>query len=231
MERYSLNDVAVVMYHLHIPLPDPMTNPSTLARAESLKVLVTPSYAIDGNIASGGGSREESVPYYTRLNSQIEERLVAPAEARILLDAFQANGKVNTKVTVDRISGNSSELRLQIALIEDELSYSGQNNLRFHPMTVRSLGGEGHLGFVIDPSKKTTVEHSFDLDKITEELKAHLDNIEKEREITFIQKKHEMDKRNLSVVAFVQDMESRNVLQSAFIKVRPDSDSNSVNGY
>src|SRR4030043_286184 len=92
MERCSRNDVAVVMYHLHIPFPDPMTNPSTLARAESCKVRGTPSYAIDGNMASGGGDRKKANSDFVKLNSQIEERLVAPAEARILLDAFQANG-------------------------------------------------------------------------------------------------------------------------------------------
>src|SRR5207253_3126066 len=38
LERYSRNDVVVLMYHQHIPRPDPMTNPATLARAKFYNV-------------------------------------------------------------------------------------------------------------------------------------------------------------------------------------------------
>src|SRR5262249_42720754 len=46
MERYGRKDLAVVMYHLHIPRPDPMTNPDTQARAKSYSVNAVPSFAI-----------------------------------------------------------------------------------------------------------------------------------------------------------------------------------------
>ncbi|MFC1495394.1 hypothetical protein ACFL6W_08945 [Thermodesulfobacteriota bacterium] len=219
MERYSRDEVVLVAYHLHIPYPDPMTNPSTLARAEACGVRGTPSYAIDGAMTSGGGGREKADHYYNKLNSMIEARLVEPARARIQLDTSCKDGIVNTKVTVDNVTGESSELRLQIALVEEELSYSGQSVLRFHPMVVRSLGGEGNRGFVIDPSKKTITEHSFNLKEITEGLETHLDETEKERKMKLTQKKHEIDREKLSVVAFIRDTEKSVVLQSAFSRV------------
>lgn len=214
-----MEEVAVVMYHVHIPSPDPMTNPSTLARAEFCGARSTPSYAIDGNMAVGGGGRDRAVSYYNKLNAQIEKRLEEPAEARLRLNAFYGKGTVNAKVTVDSVKGEYSELRLQIALVEEELTHSGQNNMRFHPMVVRSLGGEGHSGFAIDPTGRTTIEHSFDLARITEELKSHLEDFEKEREMTFTRKLHEMDEKRLFVAAFVQDTESRRILQSAHVRV------------
>jgi len=47
MERYSRKDLAVVMYHLHIPRPDPMTNPSTETRSKFYGVRGVPSFFID----------------------------------------------------------------------------------------------------------------------------------------------------------------------------------------
>ena len=219
MNRYTLEDVAVVIYHLHIPMPDPMTNPSTLARAEFCSVQGTPSYAIDGQMESGGGLRNEAKSYYEKLIAKIENSLEEPAKARIILNAFYQDGMVKAKVTVDEVVHESSELRLQVALVEDELSYSGQNNQRFHPMVVRSLGGEKHLGFIIDPSEKTTIEQSFDLEKITKELEQHLSGLEKERDMTFTQKKHVIDGEKLSVVAFLQVTETKEILQAAYVDV------------
>ena len=86
-------------------------------------------------------------------------------------------------------------------------------------MVVRSLGGKDHTGFAVDGSRATTMEQTFDLGKITTELKAHLDNFEKRRHTTFYQKKDEIDQQALSVAAFVQDTKTMQVLQAAFVKV------------
>lgn len=208
------------MYHLHIPSPDPMTNPSTLARAEFCSVRGTPSYAIDGQMASGGGGRDEAVSDYETLNTQIEEKLEEEANARINLSASLKDGVISVQATVDAVTSGASELRLQIALVENELTYSGQNNLRFHPMVVRSMGGDKHLGFVIDKSGETTIEQTFNIEAVTNELKQHLADYEVEHEMTFTQKKHEMDPEKLSIVAFVQDTESKRVLQASDIRIK-----------
>ncbi|MEJ2245488.1 MAG: hypothetical protein P8Y80_05285 [Acidobacteriota bacterium] len=164
-----------------------MTNPSTEARAEFCGVQGTPSYAIDGKMDGGGGGRAEAESYYDKLNAQIEKRLEEEADARIMLKAWFEHGVVNVKVTVDDVKSDASELRLQVALVEKELSYSGQNNIRFHPMVVRSLGGEEHLGFPIDTSGEMTIDQSFDLEAVTQETVQHLADFEKERDMTFTQ--------------------------------------------
>jgi hypothetical protein len=127
------------------------------------------------------------------------------------------------KAEVDKVKSKSPDLKLQVALVEEHLTYSGENGIRFHPMVVRSLGGAQAEGFTIDPSKATSVEHTFDLAKITEELKAHLDDFETKRKITFSQKKHDIDAGGLSVVAFVQDAKTKQVLQAAFVKLKAEA--------
>ena len=63
------------------------------------------------------------------------------------------------------------------------------------------------------------IEHEFNLKQINEELRTHLEDIEKEHNITFRKKMHEMNERKLAVVAFVRDPESGYVLQTAFSEV------------
>jgi hypothetical protein len=223
MERYSREEMAAIVYHVHIPAPDPMTNPSTEARARFYEAWGTPAFAIDGAINTGGGGRDQIRAFYDRVNPQLEQRLSEPAGARILLGASRDGGQVNVEATVDKVRNESHDLSLQIALVEDRLTYSGQNGVRFHPMVVRSLAGKDAAGFGIGLRKKMVVRHTFDLGEITRELKAHLDDYEKERKVTFIRKMHEIDGRALSVAAFVQDAKTREVLQAAFVKVTNDA--------
>jgi hypothetical protein len=222
MDRYSTKEVVVIMHHLHIPTPDPMTNPSTEARAEFYQAFSTPSYAIDGKMAGGGGGRDENKAFYDALNAQIEQRLEAPAEARLSLHASRKGHLIRVQVTVDKVTGKSSDLNLQIALVENQLTYSGENGQRLHPMVVRSLGGEKAKGFPVDRTKTTVVEQTFDIEKITGELKKFLEDFEKERKITLkpYQRKYEINERNLSIAAFVQDTKNKQMLQAAFVEVQ-----------
>ncbi|MEP7274415.1 MAG: hypothetical protein ABI882_23185 [Acidobacteriota bacterium] len=223
MERYPRKDLAVLMYHLHIPLPDPMTNPSSQARGKYYAVSGVPSYAIDGEKNSGGGSREMTRDFYNRVAPTLEKRLTVAPDARIVLDAVADTGAVKVKATADQIKGGS-KIKLQIALAEDVLRFSGENGIRFHPMVVRSMAGPDAGGFVVDASKANSIEWTFDLNKITQELKAHLDDFEAQRKddkFAFAQKKHEIDPSALTVVAFVQDDETKQILQAVSIKLKP----------
>jgi hypothetical protein len=53
-ERYSRQDFITLNYHVHIPAPDPMVNPSTLKRQAFYGVRSSPSYFFDGD--SDGGA-------------------------------------------------------------------------------------------------------------------------------------------------------------------------------
>lgn len=221
MNRYSTSELAILMYHLHIPQPDPITNPSTQARAKLYKVNAVPSMYIDGvTDGRGGGTRENTKSVYERVNPMIEKQLEVPPAAQLKLEASQTGSSVLVRAKVDQVKSESKVLKLQIVLVEKEVRYTGENGNRFHPMVVRSLAGPDAGGFPVDAEKGTSVEYSFDLPKITAELKAHLDDYEtngRHGKITFRKKMHEIDPRDLAVVAFVQDESSKNVLQTAFV--------------
>lgn len=226
LERYKRQDLVVLIYHLHIPLPDPMTNPATVDRGKYYGVPGTPTPVVDGfRMPSAGGSRDMTKGFYDRVNPKIESELEAPAQAQISVTGAVAGDIVKANVVVDQIKAPSPDLKLQLALTEDEVRYTGENGVRFHPMVVRSLGGKEANGFGLSGSGPTTIEWTFDLKSMSDQLKKYLDGYEQQGHrgdpFTFLDKKYQIDPNNLSLVAFVQDMKTKQVLQTVYLKLSP----------
>jgi tetratricopeptide (TPR) repeat protein len=219
LNRYQRKDVIVMMYHLHIPQPDPMTNPSTQARAKYYNVRGVPTFAIDGDSSmSGGGGRSATKSVYDRLLPVLEKGLEKKAEAQIKLDAVMADSAIKVLANVTTTKSDA-KLKLQIALVEEKLRFTGENGIRIHPMVVRSLAGENAGGFALG-EKPEAISWRFDLSAISQELLKALDDFEKGREgYTFVEKKHTIDPTNLSVVAFIQDETSKQILQAVTVRV------------
>ena len=210
-------------YHVHIPAPDPMVNPATLKRQEFYGVRSSPSYFFDGDSDGGGGSAENAKSIFdSKIDPAIEKHLAAPPEARVGLQARSTGSTVKVKATVSKVTGKSDKLRLQIALAEDMVTYSGENGERFHPMVVRSmaLDAKSDQGFALKPGKGGTFEYTFDVAKAVADASAHLEDYEtntRKGEYAFRQKKHEIT-GGFVVVAFVQDEATKKILQSVYLK-------------
>jgi len=206
-------------------LPDPMANPSSVARAAFYGIQAAPGIVIDGaKDVSGGAIREKAALVYDRIRPEIEKRLEMPSNAQLRIEASLEGSTVKVKAIVDRLKGGSQDLKLQIALVEDELHYSGENRIHIHPMVVRSLASGLSTGFALRPSQLNTVQYTFDLTKISAQLKAYLDEYEAAGDfgpMTFKEKKHRIEATNLSVVSFVQNEKTKEVLQAVYIKVNP----------
>jgi tetratricopeptide (TPR) repeat protein len=226
LERYDRQELVVLVYHLHVPLPDPMTNPVTVARGKYYAVPGTPTFVVDGDkLPTGGGSREMTKGFYDRVDPKIEKELEVPAAAELKLTGTEEGDQVKAKVTVDNIKNGSPDLMMEIALAEEEVRYTGENGIRFHPMVVRSLAGKDGSGFAVAPQGPTTVEWTFDLKALSDDLKKYLDSYEQQGHrgdsFTFIEKKSQVGPNNLSLVAFVQDVKTKKVLQTVYLKVKP----------
>ena len=140
LDRYSRQNYILLHYHVHIPQPDPMVNPSTLERQKFYAVRSSPSYFIDGESDGGGGSADAAMSLYERkVEPVVEKHLAVPPEAALKLRAEQSGSKVSVRANVSGVKSKSDKLRLQVALVEDAVHYSGENGHRFHEMVVRSL--------------------------------------------------------------------------------------------
>lgn len=229
IDRYAVKDVAVLVYHLHIPRPDPMTNPSTQSRREYYGINSTPTYVIDGNNqkVGGGGAAQAEKLFEDTVESVIDKRLEAKPGARVKLQASIKGGNVDVAVEVGKTTKTGKpdqKLRLQVALVEEVVNYTGENGVRFHPMVVRSLASmeKGKSGFEVTPGKSSKLAHTFDVAKAVAEAKSHLDEMEggsSERfgKFKFIERKNAIDMTKLRVVAFLQDETTKEILQAAVI--------------
>ena len=222
-ERYTRQDFIALNYHVHIPAPDPMVNPATQKRQEFYGVRSSPSYAFDGDMDGGGGSADNAKSIFeSKVGPAIEKRLAERPGARISLRATSTGSTVKVKADVSKVTSKSGKLRLQIALAEDMVTYSGENGERFHPMVVRSmaLDAKSDQGFALKPGKGGSFEYTFDVAKAVADAVAHLEDYEtntRKGEYKFRQRKHDIT-GGLVVVAFVQDEATKKVLQATYLK-------------
>jgi hypothetical protein len=127
---------------------------------------------------------------------------------------------VHASTEVGGLTAMAHPVRLQLALVETEVSYSGENGLRFQPMVVRALAGvdpgnpaaKGAApGFLMRGSQPVTRAHDFDLQAITQGNRAYCDwyiaDLKQRVNIdaSFREMKYAMDSSRLAVVAFLQD--------------------------
>jgi len=225
MERYNRQELAVIIYHEHIPQPDPMTTPQTTARFKYYAGTGVPTLAIDGVSTVGGGARNATRGVYDRITKVIEKKLEVPAEAKLKLDAKLDGTIVRANCTVDGVTSESPDLKLHIVLVEGKLRYTGENGVRFHPMVVRSMAGADGTGLGIKSKGPETFTWDFDLNKISTAIKQHLDEYEagghRGNTFTFVEKKFAIDPTDLSVAAFVQDAKTKAILQAVILKIKP----------
>jgi hypothetical protein len=212
-------EVIVLMYHQHIPRPDPMTNPDTVKRASDYDVPGVPMLVVDGTTrTTGGGPRADSARVFGRISPLIERRLSEPAAAALELTAALNGSTVQVHATATILEGAGDGLTLRLALVEDELRYSGESGIRFHPMVVRAL-----VTVPIEEAQ-TSIEHEFDVDGIGRALQIYLDEFELRNDvfgpITFVEKQAAIAPSRLMVVAFIQRGQGGRVLQSAMTPVR-----------
>ena len=243
LKDYSSKDLALVVYHEHAPYMDPLGNHSSDSRVKYYGVNGAPQLFIDGkkfqnDLDYNGGSAEGDKIQKTAaaVNANLRADLEVRAEAVIDLKAKRAGEKVSVIVEADNLRNVSDDVTLQIALVENKTTYSGENGLRFHFMVVRALAGNNDtrtFGFKIDPTKFNRFDYVFDLYRVVAQTFAYYDTKTSEMMKAFLgrvggkmpdglnidfgfkYKKNQIDAENLSVVAFLQDNKTKKVLQSS----------------
>jgi Tfp pilus assembly protein PilF/thiol-disulfide isomerase/thioredoxin len=173
MERYGATIIPLA-YHVHIPGPDPMTTSSSETKRLFYGIGGVPTLQIDGStlVAGGGGPRENTPSTYNRYLPLIEKQLEAPSVGDVNVQATAQGNDVVVTANVSNLPADATGLRLHLVLAERELSFSGENGIRFHPMVVRSVAGDKAEGLPAAAGGSFT--HTFKLDAIREDLVNHL---------------------------------------------------------
>jgi thiol-disulfide isomerase/thioredoxin len=205
--------LAVLVYHLPIPRPDPMMNPATALRAGAYAVGSTPTVVIDGtNKSVGGGGRGAAEAKYRQYRATIEPLLSAVPGVLLKATALLVKDTVRVTYGLGAVRPGTEYL---LVLVQDEQEHQGSNGIVFHKMVVRDLA-------LVDPAAPTTAV--FDLAFSEKTTDAFLTEFAKTYtrvpDFKWEVRRHIIPRRGLKVVLFAQDKASGEVLNAVVAEVR-----------
>ena len=221
-DTYAHSNLILLQYHLHIPGPDPLTNPDALDRQKYYGEDVggTPSTFFNGMSEAGGGGNMARAEFkYGEYREQIDRLLQKAPAATVNLSATRKGDKIDIEASAKTAEkpGEKAKPKLRLVLTEEVVKYVGGNKLRFHHHVVRDMPG-GAEGTSLEASGEIKKTATVDLNTLRGEIESYLSGYENTRK--FVGTKPSTEMKNLSVVAFVQDDETKEILGAAQIEVK-----------
>jgi len=205
--------LAVLVYHLPIPRPDPMMNPATEARQGVYGVDRTPTVIIDGiNRPFGGGARGAAEGRYAQYRAVIEPSLTAVPVVSPKVRASLAGDTVNVSYDFDRTVPGAE---YHLVLVQNEQEHKGGNGIAYHRMVVRDL-------LMVDPAGPRAAV--FDLAASEKATDAYLTEFEKAYPRTqgfkWDVRRNVLPRTGLKVVFFIQEKDTKKVLNAVVADVK-----------
>lgn len=217
---YPKSQVIVLRYHQHIPGPDPLTNADGEDRFSNYyHGQGTPTVLINGApVNNVGGYLPNSPDIYRGLKNLVNQQLETKATVQVGVNARVVNDTLQLVANVtglDQLGDETKDLRLRVVIAEDEVHFLARNGVRSHEMVVRRMvGGPGG----VEPKDgKLSIKEAIPLADLKSSLADYLKKYEENEGIDFPAKP--LDLKRLHVVAFVQNDESQEVLQTNAIAV------------
>jgi len=223
-EYFPRTDLAILEYHLHIPAPDPMTNPQTFQRYKFYGGNYgTPTVFFDGTEKlTGGGPRMLVQNRFNIYKYVITKLMDEKSLIKINGDATQSDSIVKISLNVKGEKNKNASLHL--ALVEKAINYIGGNGVDKHIFVVRHLIGSAEGIDLKGNAGK--YEERFNLNEIQQSLTKYLDDPTTDPSwrsyVKFTGWRSRTDKinrNNLAVVAWVQDNSTKKILQSFYVDV------------
>ncbi len=225
MQHYPPSTLLTLEYHLHIPRPDPMTNPDSLARATYYAIRSAPTAIFGGaRPQSGGGSSKMATTAFEMYREAIQSLLQnsSSVSVQLKIDADQETYRVSATVKDQPPAANSpgptAARTLHVALVENTVHYTGSNGVHFHPNVVRKLLG-GAAGTPVGGAKKG-FEFRFTLPQIREELKKQLENLEEQSGLKFDGLDLNVTAEKMSIIAFVQENDGKQIVAATMAPLK-----------
>lgn len=223
-EYFPRNTLAILEYHVNIPGPDPMTNPNTFSRYMYYGGnFGTPTAILEGKeMVTGGGPRYLAVNRFNLYKYALSKYENQKPEVIISGKAFNKGNDINVNLN---LKGKTKDPKcvLHIALVEKSIKYTGSNTIDKHRFVVRNLL-DNESGTTITSNK---ISKSFDLNKIEEGLKNYLDDPTQQPSWrqsfgppSWKARTDKLNRENLGVVAWIQNPESREIINSVFIEIK-----------
>jgi tetratricopeptide (TPR) repeat protein len=224
IDHFPAKVLTVLEYHLHVPGPDPMTNPQAAARAEFYKLRSTPVAIFSGTEQQpGGGRRTLSEAAFQQYRGAIEKQLQQERKVSLQLtaekikDAIHVSGQVRLPDAAPE-AAVQDQLRLFLVLVEKAVHYSGANGVHIHRNVVRKMlnGPQGERL----PGGEFTFERTTEIGEIEREQQTYLDRLTQEWGLPFPDAPTTLNRDQLVVAAFVQNLQTQEILGSVTAEVQ-----------
>jgi hypothetical protein len=219
MKSYPPTDVVLLQYHMHIPGPDPMTNPDTIARWDHYRekfpsvMRGVPSTVFNGKPqAGGGGAMANAEKKFEQYRGILDKALEESTDVKLAGTAKRDGNTVTATVELTGMKEPKKGTALRLILVEETIRYAGGNGVRFHHHVVRSLFDKPK-GVPLSDLKDGKHTARVDLSTLRTDLTKYLTEFEKDR--PFSNPTKPLDLKHLKVVALVQDDETGEILQAA----------------
>jgi hypothetical protein len=221
IHSYQPTDLVTLQYHLHIPGPDPLTNADSEARAEYYEIGGTPSVFFNGKAhPGGGGAMQAAKDKYDEYRSAVDDVLKGKKDGKVTLKVTRSGDDVKILASAEGPSGDKAsngDLKLRVALTEEQIKYVGGNRLRFHHHVVRGFPG-GTQGKALADGK-AAAELTLKLDDVRKGLETYVSDYARENNAFTSTPLPPVELKDLSVVAFLQDDKTKEVLDVVVVPV------------
>jgi hypothetical protein len=235
LEYYPDTVLGILVYHLHVPGPDPMTSPDAEARqryynARERVIGGTPTSIVNGtDVSVGGGSSSAARMRFELYSWSIETGMNEVPEVEIDLAGSRDGNSIEVTASAAIIGSDlrgNDHLRLRVALAERVVHHEGGNGVTEHRMVVRKLLGGADGQSIETATGRVAFSARVDIAELEADLRDYLTTWENENSARFTSgtgftvMRDEIDEENLVIVAFVQDDSDRRVLQARVIDLR-----------
>jgi hypothetical protein len=220
-KSYKPTELVLIQYHMHIPGPDPLTNPSSVARWNYYReefpndIRGTPSTLFNGKPkAGGGGGMANSEGKYKQYTGIINPLLEQNTATKVSGKATRNGDKID--IAVEVAGGEGDNLKLRLLVVEESIKYVGGNNLRFHHQVVRAMPGGAEGVAIKDKAFKHTA--TANITDIRKELTNYLNDYAANTR-PFPKPDRPMNLKGLRVIALVQNDKTKEIVQAVQIEV------------
>jgi hypothetical protein len=224
---FKPTDVILLQYHAHIPGPDPLASRESMERLNYYMPKDddkgTPAIFFSGKQdETGGGGRDPKVirQKYQAYRAIVEQIIEKPVSVKLTAAVTRKGDEFVIKANADDLEKPGEKVTLRFAVAEERIRYEGGNGIRYHHHVVRAMPG-GVKGF---PLTKKANEQSVTIkvEDLRKAQNAYLDEITKDFKTQapdFTFEERPVSFRNLRVVAFVQNDETKEVLQAVQVEL------------
>ena len=212
---YEPSQAIVLRYHEPVPGPDPLTNSQSIQRFQYYGLSGTPSLMVSGTpVPPVGGFLEDVSRVYGAIREVADPLLAEQTPVRVSAKAEAKDGELTISAEATGIEA-MNDLRLVVVLAENRVEMPAPNGIREHEMVVRSMFG--HPRGVAPAQGRLSYETTVKLDQLKQQLIDDLTQLEQDLGASLPVKP--LDMKELHLVAFVQNAQTKEVLQATLVPV------------